>query len=120
MRRPLTLIRILLVAFGLTLLPVVAGAKAPQRETAAEHLALAKKYKEKAAQYRQEAAEQRSMAETYKESVPGPAKGGAENPWAKKMQTHYDTIAADADKLAADADEAAEFHTLRAKELQGK
>ena len=36
------------------------------------------------------------------------------------MEKHCLAIAADADKMAADAEKAAEFHTLRAKEVQGK
>jgi hypothetical protein len=102
------------------LLPLVASAEPKTQESAAEHLALAKSYQEKAAAYRKEAAEHVAMAEAYKKSTAGPSKGGGENPWAKKMEAHCRTIATDAEKLATDAEKAAEFHTLRAKELQGK
>lgn len=89
-------------------------------ETKADHLALAKSYQEKAAAYKKEADEHRAMAAAYKKAIaPGP-KGGPENPWAKKMQDHCNAIAADLDKLAADDTMAAEYHTMRAKELQGK
>jgi hypothetical protein len=98
--------------------PAPATAKIP--ETAADHLALAKSYQEKAAAYKKEAADHRAMAEAYKKSVPPGPKGGSENPWAKKMEDHCHAIAADADKMAADATKAAEYHTLRAKELHGK
>jgi hypothetical protein len=99
---------------------VLASAQAKVPESPAEHLALAKSYQEKATTYHKEAAEHRAMADAYKKAVPGPTKGGAENPWAKKMEAHCRAIATDAEKLAADADKAAEFHSLRAKELQGK
>jgi hypothetical protein len=102
------------------LISLAAAAESKVPESAADHLALAKSYQEKAAAYRKEAAEHKAMAEAYKKSVAGPSKAGGENPWAKKMETHCRAIATDAEKLAADADKAAEFHTMRAKELQGK
>ena len=102
------------------LMSLVAAAESKMPTTASDHLALAKSYQEKAAAYRKEAAEHRTMAEEYKKGVPGGAKSGGENPWAKKMEAHCRAIATDAEKLAADADKAAEFHTLRAKELQGR
>jgi hypothetical protein len=107
-----------IVAALLLSLEAVAETKMP--ESAADHLALAKSYQEKAAGYRKEAAEHRAMADAYKKSVPGATKGGPENPWAKKMEAHCRAIMTDAEKLATDADKAAEFHTMRAKELQGK
>jgi hypothetical protein len=98
----------------------IAGADAKVPETEADHLALAQSYREKATSYRKEAADQRAMAEEYKKSVPGPAKGGTENPWAKKMDDQYRAIATDADKMAADADKAADYHMQRARELRGR
>jgi hypothetical protein len=119
MRRAPGSIRLLSAALAL-LIPLLAGADAKMPVSAADHLALAKSYQEKAAAYRKESAAHRTMADEYKKSVPGTAKGGAENPWAKKMEAHCREIASDADKLATDADKAAEYHTQRAKELQGK
>ena len=87
-------------------------------ETAADHEALAKQYKDQAAQYRKVAAEHQAMAAAYAKSHPDPKAG--KNPWNEKMQKHCTTLAKDADKLAADADKAADYHTMRAKELQGK
>jgi hypothetical protein len=87
--------------------------------TAAEHEALAKQYKDQAAQYKKTADEHKAMAAAYAKSHPD-AKGGAKNPFNEKMQKHCKALAADADKLAADAEKAADFHTMRAKELQGK
>jgi hypothetical protein len=109
----------MLLAIGLAL-PLMARAEPPRPDTVADHMAQAQSYKQKASAYRKEAAEHRAMAEEYRKSVPGPTKGGIENPWAKKMEAHCYAIVADAEKLAADADKAADFHTLRAKELQGK
>lgn len=94
-------------------------AKIPQ--TAADHEALAKSYKDQAAQYKKVADDHRAMAEAYKKNVAMPVdKSGKKNPWLAKMEKHCAMLAKDADKLAADAEKAAEYHTLRAKELQGK
>jgi len=94
-------------------------AKVP--ETAADHQALAKQYKDEAAQFKKVADEHRAMAEAYKKSFAAPAsKAGQKNPWVAKMEKHCAMLAKDADKVAADAEKAAEFHTLRAKEVEGK
>jgi hypothetical protein len=87
--------------------------------TAADHEALAKQYKEEAAQYRKVAAEHEAMASAYAKEHPD-AKGGAKNPFNAKMQKHCEALKKDAEKLATDAEKAADYHTLRAKELQGK
>ena len=106
------------VAFALTASAALAQeAKVPT--TAAEHEALAKQYKDQAAQYKKVADEHRAMAAAYAKAHPD-AKGGAKNPWNQKMQKHCEALAKDADKLAADSEKAADFQTLRAKELQGK
>ena len=91
--------------------------KLPQ--TAADHEALAKSYKDQATQYKKVAEEHKAMAAAYAKSHPD-TKGGVKNPFNEKMQKHCKMLAADADKLASDAEKAAEYHTLRAKELQGK
>jgi outer membrane murein-binding lipoprotein Lpp len=91
--------------------------KVPQ--TAADHETLAKQYRDEAAQYKKVADEHRAMAAAYAKGHPDP-KGGGKNAWNEKMQTHCKALAADADKLASDAEKAADFHTMRAKELQGK
>ena len=119
MRRGFRLARLLPAALTL-LLPFVVSAQAKVPESAADHLALAKTYQDKAAAYRKEAADHKAMAEAYKKSATPGSKGGGENPWAKKMDAHCKAIATDAEKLATDAEKAAEYHTLRAKELQGK
>jgi hypothetical protein len=93
--------------------------KVPQ--TAADHQAMAKQYTDQAAQFKKVADEHRAMAEAYKKSFAAPAsKAGQKNPWVAKMEKHCGMLAKDADKLASDATKAAEYHTLRAKEVEGK
>jgi hypothetical protein len=91
-------------------------------DTQSEHVALADGYRKKAASYREDAATHRLMLAMYKKqtSVPTDAKTVSENPWIKKMRVHCESYIRDADKLAADSDKFAEFHTMRAAELQGK
>ena len=107
-------------AFALTATASFAEeAKVPT--TPAEHEALAKQYKDQAAQYKKTADDHRAMAEAYKKSVAMPEmKGGQKNPWVVKMEKHCMALAKDADKLSADSIKAAEYHEARAKELAGK
>lgn len=105
-------------AFALTATASFAeDAKLPT--TAAEHEALAKQYKEQAAQYKKVAEEHRAMAGAYS-AAHQPTNGPTANAGAVKMKKHCEAIAKDADKLASDTEKAADYHTLRAKELQGK
>ena len=61
------------------------------------------------------------MVVPYKRTTAMPvSKGGVRNPWLAKMEKHCAALAKDADKLAADAEKAADFHTMQAKELQAK
>ena len=87
--------------------------------TTAEHEALAKQYGDEAAQYKKSADEHKAMAAAYGAAHPD-SKGGVKNPWNVKMQKHCEKLAKDAEKLAADAQKAADYHTVRGKELQGK
>lgn len=87
--------------------------------TTAEHEALAKQYKDQAATYKKLADEHRAMAAAYAKEHQ-PLKGHTTNPFNDKMQKHCAMLAKDADKLSADAEKAADYHTMRAKELQGK
>ena len=105
-------------AFALTATASFAGdAKIP--ETAAEHDVLAKQYKDQAVQYKKVADEHRDMAAAYGKAHPD-TKGGVKNGFNEKMQKHCAMLAKDADRMAADADKASDFHTMRGKELQGK
>jgi len=91
-------------------------------DTPGEHLALAEGYRKKMAAYREDAATHRQMLADYKKrvAVPTDAKSGVENPWMKKMRVHCEEYIRDADKLAANSEKFADFHTMRAAELQGK
>jgi hypothetical protein len=59
------------------------------------------------------------MAEAYKRSHPD-SKGGQRSPWTVKMEKHCQAMAKAAETMAIDAEKAADYHKLRAKELQGK
>ena len=87
--------------------------------TTADHEVLAKSYQEKAASYRKESDSHKEMAAAYGKAH-ADSKGGVKNPWNQKMQKHCQAMATAAEKLAKEAEKAAEFHTLRAKETQGK
>jgi len=105
-------------AFALTATASFAEeAKVPT--TTAEHEALVKQYKEQATQFKKVGDDHRAMAAAYAKEHPD-SKGGVKNSWNAKMQKHCAALAKDADRLAADADKAADYHSLRAKELQGK
>lgn len=43
-----------------------------------------------------------------------------ENPWVTKMKTHCESYIRKADGLAKEADDFAQFHTMRAREAEGK
>ncbi|HEY0709809.1 MAG TPA: hypothetical protein VGG33_23550 [Polyangia bacterium] len=88
-------------------------------ETAADHEALAKTYREKAEGYRKDAEWHKAMAAAYAKAHPD-TKGGAKNPFNTKMQKHCNQLAAASEKLAKESEKAGEFHSLRAKESQGK
>ncbi len=98
----------------------VAQMKVPA--TSEDHTALAKQYKDKADGHRKEASEHRAMAAAYKDSAANAQdKGrGQKNPAVVKMEKHCNAIATAAEKLATENEKASDYHTLRAKELQGK
>ena len=114
------LIRNIVLGIALFTAPAVfAEPKVPT--TVEEHQALAKEYQAKAATFHKEAEEHKAMAAAYKNSVANAQdKRGQKNPWVVKMEKHCAQIAAEAEKLATDNEKAAEYHTFRAKELQGK
>lgn len=90
--------------------------KIPQ--TAAEHEARAKTYQQQAEDYRKLAAEHKRMAAEYAKAHP-PTKAMPNAPWLSKMAKHCEMLVKDYEKLATDAEKAAEYHSMRAKELQG-
>lgn len=89
-------------------------------ETPLEHLAMSDEYKKKAATYRDESAFHRKMLADYKAQVRPDPRQAFENAYVRKMRIHCEGYIKDADALAADAEKFAEFHRLRAAELQGK
>ena len=89
-------------------------------DTAAEHNAMAESYKKKAAQYRQDAQFHRQMLADYKKGVPVSPKSLTENPWITKERVHCEKFIKDAERMAADADQFAQFHSMRAREAQGQ
>jgi hypothetical protein len=99
--------------------PTQSAESAELPRTADDHLALASAYREKTAAYKREAATHRQMAEAYKRSHPD-LKGHGRNPWTVKMEKHCQAIARAAAELAAETEKAAEYHTLRARELHGQ
>ena len=101
--------------------PAFAGeAKVPT--TTEDHFALAKQYQDQAAAQRKVAQEHRDMAAAYKKSTLSShaAAHGQKDPGIEKAVKHCDAIASAAEKLATEDEKAADFHTLRGKELQGK
>jgi hypothetical protein len=87
-------------------------------QTAEEHRARADRYKKKAAEYRQEANAHRKMLADYASRMaPMPRQ---ENPWLKKMRVHCQQYIKSADALAREADRFAEYHSLRAAEMEGR
>lgn len=82
-------------------------------QTAADHEAMAKRYDESAAAYRQEAALHRDMAAQYRSAHPAPKDGAT-------MEKHCMMIVKDAEKLAEDAKVMADYHRMRATEMQRK
>ena len=116
-------IKSLLAATALgTLLIISGGARAEEvkaPETTSEHETLAKTYQDKAAGYRKEAEWHKSMAEAYAKKFPT-SKGGIKDSRSVKMKKHCEGMVRTAEKLASEAEKAADFHNLRAKELQGK
>ena len=90
--------------------------------TVADHEALAKQYQDIVAQNKKIAESHRAMADEAKKSTKAShaAAHGQKDPNTEKMVKHCMAIVAAADKLAAEAQKAADFHEMRAKELQGK
>ena len=82
-----------------------------------EHQKMTEYYKNKAAGYRADAEFHRKMLADYKMGVASSPKNPVENPWVKKERLHCEMYIKEANKLAAQADEFAEFHTMRASEM---
>jgi uncharacterized protein HemX len=92
--------------------------KTPQ--TAQEHRERAEQYRKKAAEYRKEAEAHKKMLTDYSKTVARNPKDTGENAYIKKMRLHCEKYINAAETLAQEADEMAKYHTLRAKEIEGK
>ncbi len=92
--------------------------KVPQ--TAQDHYALADKYKKEATELRGEIQEHNQMLAEYGKGVAKNPKDVGENGYIKKMRLHCEKYIKAAESLLAEDEEFAKFHTLRAKELEGK
>jgi uncharacterized protein HemX len=92
--------------------------KVPQ--TAQEHRERAEQYQKKAAEYRKDAEAHKKMLADYSKTVATNPKDTLENAYIKKMRLHCEKYSKAAEALAQEADEMAKFHTMRAKELEGK
>jgi hypothetical protein len=89
-------------------------------QTAQEHYALADKYTKEAAELQGEITEHREMLAEYSKGVAKLPKETGENSYIKTMRLHCEKYIKAAQSLAAEDTELAKFHTLRAKELEGK
>ena len=92
--------------------------KAPQ--TAQEHRERAEQYRKKAAEYRKEAEAHKKMLADYSKTVARNPKNTGENAYIKKMRLHCEKYINAAEALAQEAEEMAKYHTMRAKEIEGK
>ena len=92
--------------------------KAPQ--TAQEHRERAEYYQKKAAEYRKDAEAHKKMLADYGKTVAKNPKDIGENAYIKKMRLHCEKYIKAAEALAQEADEMAKYHTMRAKEMEGK
>ncbi len=124
----LTLAIALLLAIGTT--AVLQGKTAAQDqptnetkmkvpETAKDHYEMAEHYRKIEAQTRQEIDTHKKMLAEFKKTATESPKTG-ENPHVKNERLHCEKYIKAAEAMAAEATESARFHTLRAKELEGK
>ena len=93
------------------------GMKVP--ETAKDHYEMAEHYQKIEAQTREEIERHKKMLAEFKKTATENPKAG-ENPHVKDERLHCEKYIKAAEALAAEATESAKFHTLRAKELEGK
>jgi cell division protein FtsN len=123
--------RLLLAVMILLLSITVPGfAQAPQQadsthrmkvpETAKDHYEMAEHYQKIEAQTRQEIEMHQKMLTEFSQGVAKNPKDRNENPYIKNMRLHCEKYIKAAETLATEAAESARFHTLRAKELEGK
>jgi len=128
MRLLISVVALILIA-GLSILGMAQDAKqdhsahvqemkAPQ--TAQEHRERAEQYQKKAAEYRKEAEAHKKMLADYSKTVAKNPKDTGENAYIRKMRLHCEKYINAAEALAQESDEMAKYHTMRAKEMEGK
>ena len=88
-------------------------------ETAKDHAEMAEHYQKIEAQIGEEIEMHRKMLAEFKKTAVENPKAG-ENPYVKDMRLHCEKYIKAAEALAAEAGESAKFHSLRAKEMEGK
>ncbi len=98
----------------------VMGQEMKMPHTAQEHREHAEHYQKKAAEYRKEAETHRKMLADYSKTVARNPKDTGESGYIKKMRLHCAKYSKAAEALAQEAEEMAKFHTMRAKEMEGK
>ena len=98
----------------------VMGQDMKMPHTAQEHREHAEQYQKKAAEYRKDAEAHKKMQTDYSKTVAKLPKDTSENAYIKKMRLHCGKYSRAADALALEAEEMAKFHTMRAKEMEGK
>ena len=89
-------------------------------ETAKDHYEMAAHYQKIETQTHQEVEMHKKMLTEFSRGVAKGPKDPNENPYIKKMRLHCEEYIKAAESLAREAGESARFHTLRAKELEGK
>jgi hypothetical protein len=113
--------RLLLASITLLLaltVPVIAQEmKVP--ETAKDHHEMAERYQKSAALTREDIEMHKKMLADFNLTVVKTPKAG-ENPYSKNMRVHCAKYIKASEALAVEDDASAKFHTLRAKELEGK
>ena len=98
----------------------VMGQNMKMPHTAQEHREHAEHYQRKAAEYRKESEAHKKMLVDYSKTVARNPKDTGESGYIRKMRLHCQKYSKAADSLAQEAKEMAKFHTMRAKEVEGK
>ncbi len=88
-------------------------------ETAKDHHEMAERYQKSAVLTREDIEVHKKMLADFNLTVVKTPKAG-ENPYTKNMRLHCAKYIQASEALAVEDDASAKFHTLRAKELEGK
>lgn len=90
-------------------------------KTPEEHFARASQYDAKAKEYRQEAALHKKMLKEEIDALPPKLKSAGPEPgWVQKMRKHCEGYIRQAEALAQEAEQFAEFHRMRGREMKGE